>query len=125
MSKLKNEIKACMRDLHKEGPDILIARFCFPKDFLGFKGHFPAKPILPGVCKIQAAVLMLEEIKRKPVRLKEIILAKFFAPVSFSEEIIFSLKESSNYDCEEDIDVLVNSNSTKIAQLRLKVAIEE
>ena len=125
MSKLKNEIKACMRDLHKEASDALVARFCFPKDFIGFKGHFPGKPILPGVCKIQAAVLMLEEIKQKPVRLKEIILAKFFAPVTFAQEVMFILRESDSYDCEEDVEVLVNSNSTKIAQLRLKVSFKE
>jgi len=125
MSKLKNEIKSCMRNLSKEGPDALIAHFCFPNEFVGFKGHFPGKPILPGVCKIQAAVLMLEEAKQKAVRLKEIILAKFFAPVSPGEEIIFNLKELNILDSEEEIEVLVNSKENKIAQFKLRVVFKD
>jgi len=124
MSKLKNEIKSCMRNLSKGDPKTLTARFCFPQDFLGFKGHFPGRPILPAVCQIQAAILMLQEAKQKSVRLKEIILAKFFAPVTADKEVIFSLKESAAFEAEEEIEVLVSYKDKKISQLKLRVTFE-
>ena len=125
MSKLKNEIKACMSELLKTENQGLSGKFSFPKEFLGFQGHFPGNPILPGVCKIQAAILMLEEAKKKPLRLKEIILAKFFAPVTANEEVIFNLKELDILDSEEEIEVLVSAKDKKIAQLKLRVSFEK
>jgi len=114
-----------MRNFVKKEPGILSAQYCFGQDFIGFKGHFPEKPILPGVCIIQAGILMLEEAKHKPVRLKEIILAKFFAPVTANEEIDFTLKESEVLDCEEEIEFLVSFKGKKIAQLKLRVIFED
>ena len=117
------------------------ARFIFSKKFIGFKGHFPNKPILPGVCKIQAALLMLQERKHKNVRLTEIILAKFFAPVTFNQELVFNLEEHpknqpvlpqakaiperGSPEVDTHITVKVSCLDKKIAELQLKVNILE
>jgi len=123
MSKLRQEIKSSLQKIEASGELKTCAHFCFPKKFIGFKGHFPNKPILPGVCKIQAAILVLEERKHKQVRLSEIILAKFFAPVTFNQELIFNLEEHPLTDSESTLSVKVSSQDKKVAELQLRVNI--
>ncbi len=86
MSRLARQIRECMSDLGQADDGNLTARFVFPAEFLGFQGHFPARPVLPAVCEIQAALAMLEAWETRRVDLREIILAKFSAPVTCDEE---------------------------------------
>jgi 3-hydroxyacyl-[acyl-carrier-protein] dehydratase len=123
MGKLMRSIKGCMSDLKFGQDNILRADFIFPADFLGFKGHFPGKPILPGVCKIQAVLLMLEESKQKDVLLKEIVQAKFFSPVSCNEKITFNLEEKLEPQEDVSVKALVTGKDKKIAEIHLKVTI--
>jgi len=125
LSKLSREIKSSMQSIEECGELKTSARFCFPKKFIGFKGHFPNRPVLPGVCKIQAALLVLEGRKGKSVRLAEIIQAKFFAPVTFNQELIFNLEEHPQNSAESTVTVKVTSEDKKIADLQLKVNILE
>lgn len=64
MSRLRDEIKSSMSELRDNGKEIT-AHFCFSQEFIGFKGHFPGRPVLPGVCKIQAILCMLEEATQR------------------------------------------------------------
>lgn len=125
MSKLRGEIKSSMQSIQQLSDLKTCAHFIFTKKFIGFKGHFPAKPILPGVCKIQAALLILEERKHKQIRLAEIILAKFFAPVTFNQELVFNLEEHPKNNSESTVSVKINCADTKIAELQLRVNILE
>jgi len=123
MSAIKNEIKACMSDLKISKDGVLTADFCFSETFIGFKGHFPGKPILPGVCKIQAVLLMFEEFKKKNILLKEIALAKFFSPVSYNEKITFNLGEKLELNGEISVKATITGKDRKVAELHLRVAI--
>lgn len=125
MSKLREEIKSSMQAIEEISDLKTSARFIFGKKFIGFKGHFPNKPILPGVCKIQAALLVLEDRKHKNIRLAEIILAKFFAPVTFNQELIFSLEEHPKNSSESTVTVKVSCENKKVAQLQLRINILE
>ena len=125
MSKLRQEIKASMQAIEQVSGLKTCARFCFGKEFTGFKGHFPNNPILPGVCKIQAALLVLEERKHKNVRLIEVILAKFFAPVTFNQELVFNLEEHLKNNSELTVTVKVSCENKKIAEMQLRVNILE
>ncbi len=125
MSKLKQEIKSSLRSIEKLNDFKTAAIFNFPKKFSGFKGHFPNNPILPGVCKIQAALLTLEERKHKSIRLTEIVLAKFFAPATFNQELLFNLEEHPVSETESTLAVKVSANDKKIAQLQLRVSITD
>lgn len=122
MSALRQAIKSSMQSIEQVSDLKTSAHFMFTKKFIGFKGHFPTKPILPGVCKIQAALLILEERKHKQIRLIEIILAKFFAPVTFNQELIFNLEEHPKNNVESNITVKINCADIKIAELQLRVA---
>ena len=125
MSKLRQEIKSSMQAIEQVSDLKTSARFCFPKKFIGFKGHFPNKPILPGVCKIQAALLVLEERRHKSIRLAEIILAKFFSPVTFNQELVFNLEEHPKNSSKSTVTVKVSCQDKKIAQLQLRINILE
>ena len=116
-------IKHCMSDLKSAPDNTLTANFLFPADFLGFKGHFPGKPILPGVCEIQAALLMLEESKKKNILLKEIVQVKFFSPVSCGQKLTFKLEEKPELNGEVSIKGIMISEENKIAEINLRVNI--
>lgn len=121
MNILVQEIKECMSGLTETAEGDLSARFVFPPDFIGFNGHFPDKPVLPGVCKVQAVMVMFEQWHKRKIKLREIKLAKFFAPVSCSEELVFKCRESVENSDQTMVKALVTSGQKKIATLQLMV----
>jgi 3-hydroxyacyl-[acyl-carrier-protein] dehydratase len=123
MSSLRKEIKSFMSELRDDNRE-LTARFSFSKEFIGFKGHFPGKPVLPGVCIIQAILCMLEESAGKTPRLKEIVLAKFVAFVTCNEEIVCSVRQVSEGSEETRVLALITHKDKKIAELKLKIVFE-
>lgn len=51
--------------------------FCFDNEFLGFHGHFPGYPILPGIVMIGMSVAVCEAVCMAPMMLAELERAKF------------------------------------------------
>ena len=124
MSKLGRAIKECMYGLSSDPQGNIKASFNFPLEFIGFKGHFPGKPILPGVCKIQAIMCMLEAVTQRKPRLKEIVLAKFFAPVTCNEEIALTVSQLLERGEGVLVKALITNRDKKIANIQLRVAFE-
>ena len=124
MNIIMQKIKHYLSDISEKDSNNITARFLFPEEFVGFEGHFPGKPILPGFCKIQAVLVILQEWRKKNVRLKEIVLAKFFSPVSCGEELIFECTETKRDNEESEIYAYVTGKGKKIAILDLKVTFE-
>ena len=124
MNIIMQKIKHYLSDISEKDSNNITARFLFPEEFVGFEGHFPGKPILPGFCKIQAVLVILQEWRKKNVRLKEIVLAKFFSPVSCGEELIFECTESNTDNEVTEIHAYITSKGQKIATLKLKVTFE-
>lgn len=119
------EINKSMYDLSESPGGSITARFIFPSDFSGFKGHFPGRPVLPGVCKIQAVIAMLEKWHEENVCLTEISLAKFFAPVCDNQEIIISSGKLDKVSDETKIKASVTGGGKKIAELQLKLMVRQ
>ncbi len=124
MSKLRKDIKLYMSEVRDDG-SVLTAHFCFAPGFIGFKGHFPGKPVLPGVCKIQAVLCMLEAVTQKVPKLKEIISAKFFAPVTCNEEIVFSVRQVPGDNADARVSALITHKDKKIAEIQLRIVFEK
>jgi len=122
MSVVVQQIKKSMSELTETPQGKIIARFTFSPEFIGFQGHFPDKPILPGVCKIQAVMLILQEKNKKKVRLKEVVLAKFFSSVSCGEKIVFECCEHKENNEKTMVKALVTSKGDKIAELKLRIS---
>jgi len=101
------------------------SHFVFPEDFIGFQGHFPAKKILPGVSQIQCALSTLEKANKKAVALKEILLAKYLAPIAPGEEVTCVCGEIQEKDGDHTVKAVISRDNTKISELKLRVRFTE
>ena len=122
---LRDEIREAMSALqHAEGGRLL-ATFFFPPTFTGFQGHFPEHAVLPGVCTVQAVLVMLAADRHSRVQLKQITSAKFFAAAGPGEELRFDCRIQQPEAAPAVVKATVMRQDTKIADLSLKVACGE
>ena len=124
MSRLVREIEQCMSGLSDAEGDELSARFLFPAEFIGFQGHFPDRPVLPAVCKIQAAIAVVEAWSKGEVRLDEIVSAKFFAPVTCGEEVAVRCLVTMEEGNRGVVKAALARNGEGVAKFRLRVTFE-
>jgi 3-hydroxyacyl-[acyl-carrier-protein] dehydratase len=57
-----------------------------------FPGHFPGRPIVPGVVLLDQAILFAEKLSGKEAAYWQIGNAKFLSPVGPAETLVFSLQ---------------------------------
>lgn len=111
-----------MSALTDSGNGSLEARFLFPSSFTGFQGHFPGAPVLPGVCAVQAVLVMLEAARHAPVRLRRISRGKFLAAVLPGEELLFVCREERGPDGTSLVKASASAGSRKKVELSLEIA---
>jgi len=63
-----------------------------PADHPAFPGHFPGRPIVPGVVLLDQAILFAESLLGKKIEHWQIGNAKFLSPVGPAETLVFSLQ---------------------------------
>jgi 3-hydroxymyristoyl/3-hydroxydecanoyl-(acyl carrier protein) dehydratase len=64
-----------------------------PPDHPAFAGHFPARPIVPGVVLLDQALLFAGQMRGQPPAAGwQIAQAKFFVPVGPSQRLQFALQ---------------------------------
>lgn len=122
MNKLRTEIRSYMRDI-AVGDDGRMTFTCqFPPDFMGFQGHFPGQPVVPGICKMQAILALCESRKDVPVRLREVVTAKYFAPAGAGEELAFDVVQSPAAGDRHLLKARVSRGGERIARIDLLVS---
>ncbi len=121
MKTIKTEIEQYMIDLESSGASAT-SRFVFSEEFVGFKGHFPHKKVLPGVCQIQCALATIERAIQESVELREITLAKYFSPVAPGEEITCACSDIAPAG-EFTVKAKITKGPVKVAELKLRVAL--
>ena len=121
MSIIKAEIERYMTGPVKEGAR-LTSRFAFPPVFIGFQGHFPEKKILPGVCQIQCVLSTLEKGSGKAVVLKEVVLVKYFSPVSPDDEVTCVVNDMGDESGEAVVKAIISKKTDKISEMKLRVS---
>ena len=124
MSRMNREIAQHMSVLCEPGENRVAATFLFPTDFIGFQGHFPGEPILPGVCEIQAVLVMLSSWKSKNIRLGAVRLAKFLAPIGGNEEIEVTCEVTREDSRSLAVKAIVSVAGTQKALLWIEASIE-
>ena len=62
-----------------------------PADHPAFPGHFPGRPIVPGVVLLDRAILCAEEMLGRPGLNWQVGNDKFFSSVDAEEALTFSL----------------------------------
>lgn len=68
--------------------------FNFSADDPTFAGHFPHRPILPGVFQLEIVRMTAEWIQNRPLAVQEIAKAKFQRPILPGETLKLNLKLS-------------------------------
>lgn len=64
-----------------------------PADHPAFAGHFPARPIVPGVVLLDQALLLAMQMRgTAPASGWQVAQAKFFVPVAPSQVLRFTLQ---------------------------------
>jgi len=121
LSAIKAEIERAMTGLVKEGRR-LTSRFAFPPGFIGFQGHFPQKKLLPGVCQIQCVLSLLEKGSGRAVVLKEVVLAKYFAPVFPDDEVTCVISDIEDTSEEFVVKAAISRATAKISEMKLRVS---
>ena len=85
MSRLLRHIRSCAAGparTHDDGTKSM--EFVFPPDFLGFSGHFPDRPILPGIVQIMTGILAAGG----DAALAKVVRAKFTRIISPGEPVL-------------------------------------
>ena len=67
-----------------------------PINHPAFAGHFPGKPIVPGVVLLDRAVWQAQAYFGVPVGGLQIAQAKFLSPCGPGDELLFTFKRSPN-----------------------------
>ena len=98
MSLIGRQITELIKDKISYQDTTITTQIKFNKDFLGFVGHFPNNPILPGVVIIHVMIKMYELYKNQKFILSKIKQAKFIDPVAADTMITFFIKSDIDKD---------------------------
>ncbi len=92
MSLINRQINKLIQDKLEYLQDGLNVQIKFDKNFIGFQGHFPDNPVLPGVVMIKTMISMYELYNKKSLTLIQIKQTKFIEPVFDDTLISFFVK---------------------------------
>jgi len=96
---LRDSISAARVSGPEAGPDgTTTLTFRFPASDPTFAGHFPTRPLLPGVFQLELARFAAELMVRQPLALRAITKAKFLRPIIPEETIRVELKLTEKAD---------------------------
>jgi 3-hydroxymyristoyl/3-hydroxydecanoyl-(acyl carrier protein) dehydratase len=98
MSLITGQIDKLIKDKISYQDSTLTTQIKFDKKFIGFIGHFPGNPILPGVIIINVMMRMYELYNNKKHNLSQIKQAKFIEPVSADTIVSFFIKSDNLED---------------------------
>ncbi len=72
--------------------------FCFPASDPTFAGHFPTRPLLPGVYQLEIARFAAELTLQEPLVVREVTKARFLRPIIPAEIVRVELKLTEKTD---------------------------
>ena len=78
----------------READETAVFEFRFGADDPTFAGHFPGRPLLPGVFQLEMARMAAEWALNGPLAVREVCRAKFRRPILPDETVRLELKWS-------------------------------
>jgi 3-hydroxymyristoyl/3-hydroxydecanoyl-(acyl carrier protein) dehydratase len=92
---LREIITAALRSGPTEQPDgSYVCELSFDTDCPVFAGHFPGRPLLPGIFQIEIARLLAERIRGTSLHIREISRSKFSRAILPGETVRVTVKIS-------------------------------
>jgi 3-hydroxyacyl-[acyl-carrier-protein] dehydratase len=79
--------RACVGGGERDGDGNAVFGFRFALEEEVFRGHFPGKPILPGVFQVEMARLAAERATGRRLAIREVERAKFSRPILPGETV--------------------------------------
>jgi 3-hydroxyacyl-[acyl-carrier-protein] dehydratase len=122
-SKLTDETRGCLTQLTHRDDGALLGRFVFPPEYSGFNGHFSENPVLPGVCMVQAVIVMQEAWSHQRMTLGSVVSAKWLAPVKPGVELLFESeppRAGSDESRGRVIKTRISCDGKKVAEVVLR-----
>lgn len=111
--------------LHLTGVDRIggkiVGRFRLPAAFTGFQGHFPGRPVLPGVCEIMALVATWQQWTGKVTTIREVVSAKFLASVLPDQEMAVVCREPMDEGASQVLRAVIDCDGKRVAEIVLRV----
>lgn len=107
-SRLPEAIAGCLvesiRITAQESDSLTLdAALVFPDDFVGFDGHFPGNPIVPGIVQIMSAAYVAAQ--HGGGRLQAVKRCKFMRPVRPGERIWLVVERTPGGQCDAALEV--------------------
>ncbi len=96
MNTLKHDAAAGLKDIVNTRDGEIEAVFVFPAELAVFSGHFPCRPILPGILELEMVRAAMERFTGSALRLISIEKAKFLREVKPGERILLNLDFTSS-----------------------------
>ncbi len=98
MSLFNEQIIDLIQDKLEYQDGSLSVQIKFDKNFIGFEGHFPGNPVLPGVVMIKVMISMYELYQKKAYQLLQIKKAKFVEPILVDTLTSFFIRATEKED---------------------------
>lgn len=95
MSDLRSDAAQGLKEIASPRDGELAAVFVLPAELAVFSGHFPGRPIVPGVLEIELTRAAMERFTGFPLRIVSVERAKFLREVKPGESIDLLLGFSS------------------------------
>jgi 3-hydroxyacyl-[acyl-carrier-protein] dehydratase len=104
---------------HETNDAATIYHVALDKDCFIYKAHFPNNPITPGVCMVETALELLEDLTDKQLEISEAKSIKFLHILSPIEtpEVDFSFSKLENTEDSVKVKVNVIKDDRTFAQL--------
>lgn len=107
--------EAAERSLSACGGDA--AEFFIAADFPAFNGHFPGKPLLPGVAQVELCLAAAARLHGRPLRLRHLARAKFSRPVLPDTKLIVKVAA----DGERHTFTVSDATGAPVSRIQLTV----
>ncbi|AKL98320.1 hypothetical protein [Endomicrobium proavitum] len=112
MTRVKEDIKKSF-----ENYENLIFTFFIKENFCAFQGHFPHRPLLPGIVQIEMAMFCINKLlNRENVVLKGVKKIKFIKPILPNSRIFIAVAQTG-----ESFKIIIKDEKEIYSQMNIEV----
>lgn len=121
-SVISSELRSRIRNVAETGSGTFEGTVSFDPGFRGFEGHFPGRPIVPGVCLIELVRVFAEVVLKRKLRCVGIPQCRFRRPVEAGDEVKCRLRRTKceGAASEWSADISVPDGGTA-CQMRMRL----